>query len=173
MSNRRPSAASRLSLTLLEPHRAPELGTSLPSIGPPERGGAVVAVVLGAGRVVVGVGRVVVVAGRVVDAVVVVGVLEVTSVDPGSWNHESVANLPNLSTEAFEDPIRQSQPPEDSAYTSAFTFGIDACRVRVAFWNQRPFRRGSAGSSELPVRLIISGLPLDEPHGQKKRKMWP
>src|SRR6266540_2117487 len=104
MSNLRPRAASRLSVTLLDPHSAPALGTSLPpSEPPPEGGGLVVAVVLGAGRVVVG-------AGRVVD-----GPPDDTSVDPGSWNHGSVASLPNPWTEAAEVPTRQSQTPLDSA----------------------------------------------------------
>src|SRR6266540_673401 len=105
MSNLRPRAASRLSVTLLDPHSAPALGTSLPpSEPPPEGGGLVVAVVLGAGRVVVGAGR-----------VVVVGPPDDTSVDPGSWNHGSVASLPNPWTEAAEVPTRQSQTPLDSA----------------------------------------------------------
>src|SRR6266542_1819042 len=106
MSNLRPRAASRLSVTLLDPHSAPVLGTSLPpSEPPPEGGGLVVAVVLGAGLVVVG--------------LVVVGVVDGppddTSVDPGGWNHGSVASLPNPWTEAAEVPTRQSQTPLDSA----------------------------------------------------------
>src|SRR6266487_1034304 len=97
MSNLRPRAASRLSVTLLDPHSAPVLGTSLPpSEPPPEGGGLVVAVVLGA--------------GRVVD-----GPPDDTSVDPGGWNHGSVASLPNPWTEAAEVPTRQSQTPLDSA----------------------------------------------------------
>src|SRR6266542_2531497 len=111
MSNLRPRAASRLSVTLLDPHSAPVLGTSLP---PPEGGGLVVAVVLGAGLVVVGAGRVVVVAGLVVVGVVD-GPPDDTSVEPGSWNHGSVASLPNPWTEAAEVPTRQSQTPLDSA----------------------------------------------------------
>src|SRR6266571_1206435 len=116
MSNLRPSAASRLSVTLLDPHSAPVLGTSLPpSAPPPDGGGLVVAVVLGAGLVVVVAGRVVVVAGLVVVGVVVGGATEDTSVEPGSWNHGSVASLPNPWTEAADDPTRQSQAPLDSA----------------------------------------------------------
>src|SRR6266498_1901257 len=122
MSNLRPRAASRLSVTLLDPHSAPALGTSLPpSEPPPEGGGLVVPVVLGAGRVVVGAGRVVVVVVVVVvvAGLVVVGVVDGppddTSVDPGSWNHGSVASLPNPWREAAEVPTRQSQTPLDSA----------------------------------------------------------
>src|SRR6266540_5427604 len=114
MSNLRPSTDSRPSETLLEPHRAPELGTSLSPTEPPE-GGEVVA----GGRVVVvvfGAGLVVVVAGLVVGGVVVGEVLaQVPSVDPGSWSYGSAASLPNPSMEASDEPIRQSQAPWDSA----------------------------------------------------------
>src|SRR6266511_924550 len=105
MSNLRPRAASRLSVTLLDPHSAPVLGTSLPPSEPPPEGG---------GLVVVGAGRVVVVAGLVVVGVVD-GPPDDTSVEPGSWNHGSVASLPNPWTEAAEVPTRQSQTPLDSA----------------------------------------------------------
>src|SRR6266702_1241882 len=100
MSNLRPSAASRLSVTLLDPHSAPVLGTSLPpSAPPPDGGGLVVAGVLGAGRVVV-------VAGLVVVGLVFGGATEDTCVEPGSWNHRSEASLPNPWTEAADDPTR-------------------------------------------------------------------
>src|SRR6266705_4119842 len=115
MSNLRPSAASRLSVTLLDPHSAPVLGTSLPpSEPPPEGGGLVVAVVLGAGLVVVGAGRVVVVAGMVV-AGAVDGPPDDTSVEPGSCHHGSVDSLRNHWAEAVDDPTRQSQVWLDSA----------------------------------------------------------
>jgi hypothetical protein len=99
---------------LLEPHSAPELGTSLPpSCPPPEEGGLVV--VVGLGLVVVGDGLVVLVAGLVVGGRVVVGGLDDTSVEAGSCIHGSAASLPNPSMAASEEPTRQSQLPEDSA----------------------------------------------------------
>src|SRR6266536_99821 len=162
MSNLRPSVDSRLSETLLEPHRAPEPGTSLPPSTPPPDGGGLVAggvVVV----VVLGAGLVVVVAGLVV-VVVAGGAGEAVMVDPGSCSQGSAARRANPSSEAVDVPVLQSQPPlADSEYTIALTFGIEVPRARTALPNQRALRPGSAGSSVVPVPAIMSGLPQAAP----------
>src|SRR6266540_2318168 len=108
MSNLRPRAASRLSVTLLDPHSAPALGTSLPpSEPPPEGGGLVVAVVLGAGRVVVGAGRVVVVAGLVV---VVVAPGDVAGVAAGAEGDHRDAAAGQVPRAAPLEPARLGAP---------------------------------------------------------------
>src|SRR6266542_2894531 len=135
MSNLRPSVDSRLSETLLEPHRAPEPGTSLPPSTPPPDGGGLVAG--GAGEAVM--------------------------VDPGSCSQGSAARRANPSSEAVDVPVLQSQPPlADSEYTIALTFGIEVPRARTALPNQRALRPGSAGSSVVPVPAIMSGLPVGD-----------